>query len=122
MADEQNISDNWFIGEDKILPITVYRDAAHSATQDITGWTLSWMLKRRSSDADASALLTKTTTTGGTVLTTPLSGLCTVTIADTDTDALNPGSYHHELKRTDAGFETVLTHGTVLLKRALHRT
>lgn len=121
-------ADGWYLGEDKSLRITVYTSTATADTieagtataENITGWALSWMLKRKLSDADVDAALTKTTVSG-IALTTPASGLCTVTVADTDTDALSPGTYVHELKRTDAGNEAVLVQGTVELLRAVHR-
>lgn len=120
-----------FIGEDKSLVCTIYQSdyavnpltgVVSGTAQNITGWTLSWVLKRKTSDADVSAILTKTTAAGGIALTTAASGIATVTIADTDTDTFTPGTYYHELKRTDAGFETVLITGRAVLKRALHRS
>ena len=111
--------DNFFIGEDKSLVVTIFQ-SNKITVQDITGWTLSWRLKASLDDADASALLTKTTASG-IALTTPTSGICTITILDTDTDALNPGTHFHELKRTTADSETVLATGRCVLKRAVHR-
>jgi hypothetical protein len=122
MAIEANIgvSADWFTGEDKSLVFTVNQSDGSTA-QDITGWSLSWMLKRAVADADADALITKTTGSG-IALTTPASGICTVTIDDTDTDSLEPGTFRHELKRTGAGVETILSYGTAVLKRAVHRS
>lgn len=116
MADEQHITSDseFFLGEDKTLTFTV-------TGQNITGWSLSWMLKRKASDTDALAKITKTTA-DGIALTTPLSGICTVSVADTDTDSLRADIYWHELKRTDAGFETVLTYGTCELVQSVHRS
>ena len=121
MARRRNIDadDHLFVGEDKSLMFTIV--TAAGATQDITGWTLSWMLKANLTDLDASASLTKTTSSGIT-LTTPTSGICTVSIADTDTDSLAAGLYYHELKRTTAGSETILSYGTCLLQRSVHRS
>lgn len=121
MALEANIPDtsDWFTGEDKALVFTIY-ESDETTPQDITGWTVSWRLKRRQSDADSAALLTKTVGSG-IALTTPLSGVLTVSIADTDTDAILAGSYFHELKRTTDGSETVLSFGSAVLKQALHR-
>lgn len=123
MADDLNIEndDDWFIGCDYELPVTIYTTRAHTATQDITGWALSFMVKRRPTDADANAVIIKTTGGSGIALTTPGSGLLTVTIADTDTDTLAADTYWFEVRRTDAGFETVLTHGTAVLRQAVHR-
>jgi len=109
----------WYVGEDKALRFTVLDDAGDAV--NISGWSLSWRFKRRMSDADANALLTKTTA-DGIALTTPVSGICTVSIADTDTEALGPVSGVHELKRTDAGAEAILAYGAAELLRAVHRT
>lgn len=121
MAIEANIpeSEYWFLGEDKSLVFTVYQSDGTTA-QNITGWALSWMLKDSEYDADADAVLTKTTDSG-IALTTPLSGICTVTIADTDTSTLDAKLYRHELKRTDDGSETVLSYGFAVLLRGVHR-
>jgi hypothetical protein len=132
MAIERNITedDDWYVGEDKTLPATIYQSdyavdpltgVVTGTLQDITGWTLSWLVKRKASDADADALITKTTSSG-IALTTPASGLCTITVADTDTDSIPQGTYHHELKRMDAGFEAVLIRGRAVIQGAVHRT
>lgn len=95
---------------------------------DITGYALSWMLKKSLSNSDANAKLTKTTASGisiaGTFNATPASNeqRATVTIADTDTDSLSPGLHYWELKRTDPGLETRLAYGTVNLVRGVHRS
>jgi hypothetical protein len=119
IRDDITADDDLYTGEDKTLTITVYQ-ADGATPQNITGWALSYRWKRKASDPDTAAVLTKTTASG-IALTTPATGICTVTIDDTDTDNLAPQTYVHELKRTDAGSETVLTTGTVLLQRALHR-
>jgi hypothetical protein len=121
VATQDNITggDEWFTGEDKSLVFTVYQSDGSTA-QDITGWSLSWMLKRHPAEADNAALITKTTSSG-IALTTPLSGVCTVSIEDTDTDGLEPGTYRHELKRTGGGVETILSYGTAVLRQAVHR-
>lgn len=121
LVDHITEDDDLYVGEDKSLVFTVYQSDGTTA-QNITGWTLSYMWKRSPSAADSAAVLTKTTAAGGIVLTTAASGICTVTIADTDTDSITPGTLYHELKRMDAGNETVLTTGTVLLQRAIHRS
>jgi hypothetical protein len=123
MARQQNINAaaQYFTGEDKALVFTIYQSDEVTA-QNITGWTLSWMVKAARTDEDSAALLTKTTASGIT-LTTPLSGICTVTITDddlNDSDLEAGTTYHHELKRTNDGFETVLAYGTFLLNQAVH--
>jgi hypothetical protein len=85
----------------------------------LTGFALSFMIKRRASDLDADALVTLTTS-GGAI---SISGAAaTVSVADTDTDSLSAGSYAWELKRTDAGAETVLGYGQLRLMRGVHHT
>lgn len=117
MAIEDNIekSDHWFLGEDKTLSFTIYQSDGSTA-QNITGWSLIFVLRRLPASADP-ALISKTTGSGIT-LTTPASGLCEVEITDTDTEGLNEGKYYYSLKRTDAGQETILTYGYTYLRRA----
>jgi hypothetical protein len=120
VAIESPITDSYFTGEDKSLVFTIYQ-ADGTTAQNITGWALSWMVKRNATDADGSALVTKTTAGGGVVLTTPASGVCTVTVEDTDiANIVGGNSYVHELKRTDAGAETVLSYGSLVLGQAVH--
>jgi len=95
---------------------------------DITGWVLSWMAKRRQSDLDAAAVLTKTTAGGGITITGVFNAdpalnaqVARVTIADDDTAALEPYLYVCELKRIDPGFETILSSGMLNLDYAVHR-
>ena len=107
-----------YLGEDKALIYTVYQND-ETTVQDITGFALSWLLKR--DPDDAGALITKTTGSGIN-LTTPASGICTVTVLDTDTDGLDAGDYWHELKRTDANSETILSQRRIRLRRSLHRS
>lgn len=114
-----------FLGEDHQFVFTTL-NAAETAAIDVSGWTLSWMLKRAISDADLSALLEKTTLAGiaitGVYNSVPSlnTQVATVTILDTDTTALPEVLAHYELKRMDAGFETVLAYGTLELVRAVH--
>ena len=46
--------------------------------------------------------------------------VATVTILDTETSPLPEVLAQYELKRMDAGFETVLAYGTLELVRAVH--
>ena len=119
IRDDIDTDDAFYTGEDKTITATIYQADGVTA-QNITGWSLSYLWKRAKTDVDADAVLVKSTTSG-IVLTTPVSGVCTITIADTDTDALTARTYWHELKRTDAGSETILTTGTVELQQAVHR-
>lgn len=116
----------YFIGTDHQFVYEILNEG-ETAAINIASWTLSWMVKRRKSDADVDAVLTKTTTSGiaidGTFNATPGTNtqVATVTVDDTDTLTLPPGSYYAELKRTDAGFETVLAYGVLTIKRGVHR-
>ena len=118
MAKDQPIvgDDALFQGTDFTYPFTI-KNGAETACIDITGWALSWMVKRNKSDADLSAVLSKTTVLGivisGSFNATPSvnTQVATVTVDDTDTIAIPEGQYWHELKRTDAGLETVLAFG-----------
>ena len=114
MADEQDITESadLFTGEDKVIQFTI-------TDQTITGWALSWMVKRRATDADANALITKTTAAGGITITG--ANTCEVALTDDDSSTLRADTYRHELKRTDAGLETVLSSGACTFRQAVHR-
>lgn len=101
-----------FVGEDKVLTFTAVNDAG--APVDITGWSLAWALRRDPGESGA-ALVSKTTGAGITI-TNPTAGVCTVTIAASDTLALLPGVYWHALART--GTATVVARGPVYLGKA----
>lgn len=131
MAIERNITadDHWFLGEDKSLSFAIYQSDGLTP-QNIVGWDLSWRLKTSKVNADADALLTKTTaisggiTISGSYSADPVANTqrAVVAIADTDTDSITPGTKYHELKRTTAGSETVLTFGAAQLLRGVHRS
>ena len=76
--------------------------------QDITNYTIEWILK--TSPTATTVTLTKTVS-----LASVTEGVCTVSILDTDTDALDPATYWYRLKRTDASFETVFAYGYAVL-------
>ena len=117
-----------WIGADHQFIFTILNDDEDAAV-DITGWALSWMVKRHARDADASKLLQMTTALGtivisGTYAAAPEANtqVATVTVADTDTDAIAPGLYQYELKRTDATLEAPLAYGAILFRQGVHRT
>ena len=104
------------------------KNEAQDTAINITGFGLSWMLKKSVNDLDAAAVVTKTVAGGGIAIagtfnTAPGTNTqrATVTVADTDTEALAPGVYRWELKRTDAGLETRMAYGRVSLVRGVHR-
>ena len=108
MSTQSNIaaSDGFFIGEDKSLVFTIFNSAG--SAQDITGWTISWKL---SATLSGNATLTKSAT-----LTTPASGICTVSVAAGDTSGLTPGTYYYVLRRTNAGSAAELAYGSCELQ------
>lgn len=113
----------YWLGTDQAFDFTIYRSKAKSQIRDITGYTLSFMVKRAKSDADASALFTGSATISGTYAADPASNTqkATAQIADTDLPvSTTAGQVHWELKRTDAGAESVLAFGPLLLRRPVH--
>ncbi len=112
-------ADRFFTNADKLIKFIVYQEDGVTA-QNITGWALSWLLKRRATDADAAAAVTKTTGVGSITITNGTTGLCQLTVTDEDTAVVKAGIYVHELKRTDAGSETPLSEGTVVLRQSKH--
>lgn len=106
-------ADGWFIGEDQSFqwPITdldPLTAVSPPVAKDITGWTIQFRMAPTETGA---SVLTKTAT-----LTTPLSGICTVAVAATDTPGLSPGTFHYTLARIDAGQNQVLAWGTAVLQ------
>ena len=129
MAEKSHIEkdDDFFIGDDKELRFEIFdsdEDADPRTMENIAGWGFEWLLRRTDDDAEAH-LLRKTTNNGGisvvgthSVVRSANKQYAVVSIADTDTDGLAPGTYRHVLRRTDAGSETVLSHGSVVLQQA----
>lgn len=115
-----------FLGTDHQYVFHI-KNLAEDTSIDIGGWALSWMVKLATSDADAAALVTKTGSSGiaiaGTFNSAPSTNAqrATVTVEDTDTATLTAGVRVWELKRTDAGYETVLAYGPITFRRGVHR-
>jgi hypothetical protein len=123
MAEESHISGDWYVGEDKVFPFTIYQKSADgvlsTTPQNISGWALRWDMRRNDNEVDP-PVLTKTTSAGITITDGP-NGVGTIAIASADTDALSPRMYRHSLKRTDAGSETELLFGNAVLGRRTTR-
>lgn len=75
-------------GEDVSLVVTVTNSEGEAV--DITGWSIYFAVKRRTSDT--SPLLSVAA-----ALTTPASGIATVTLTDEQTAALDPGLYYFDV-------------------------
>lgn len=86
-----------FAGDDRQLVYTLKDQAG--AVVDLTGGSISWRAVVSGTDT---AVITKTSPSGGVVLTTPTSGICTVTLDPADTSSLN-GTYELDGKFTDSG-------------------
>jgi hypothetical protein len=109
-------------GESAVWLVTV-TDAA-GAPVNITGAAMRFTAKLRASDADAAAVFAKAVGTG-IVLTTPASGIATVTLAATDTAALAAGRDHllqYDWKMTLSGITTTVAFGSLLVEAAMTRT
>ena len=101
-------------GQDLSLRFTM------DATQSVSGWTVGFTAKPKSSLA---TVLSKTTSSGIT-LTDTTRGVITVTIAAADTSSLEltenlseGDTYLWDLARTDSGSKTVLARGELELVR-----
>ena len=114
---------DYTIGSDAQFVFTVLSSDGATA-QDMTGWSLSFMVKSGYEDLDGDALITNTSgVLSGSFNSDPdvNTQVFTVTLADTDTDSLTPGKCVYELKRTNAGYEAPVAYGTFTLRRGVHR-
>lgn len=127
MAKETAITQ--FIGVDHVYEFPILNEA-ETAAVDVSGWALSWMVKKSKSHADADASITAKTVANGKIAVAGIydsdpdasTQVVRLTVVDTDTDALSSGTYYHELKRTGDGVETILSYGTFTLEKAVHKT
>lgn len=106
-------------GQDLALRFTLDADSLARAGGTIAGWAVTFQIK----DKLGGTSKVSKTVGSGVVLTTPTSGVVTVTLARADlltatvTDSLADGyGYVWDLKRTDAGSAVVLAHGTLTLE------
>lgn len=96
-------------GED----ITLNESPASGQTPtSISGWTITFTLSADTDDATA-ALVTKTIGSGITIVSAS-AGTFTIALTSADTNQ-TPGKYVYDVRRTNAGFETVLTKGTLII-------
>ncbi len=80
------------------------------APVDITGAAVRMTVKRNLSDADLSALITRTVGDGVT-LTTPEAGIADVTITATQTATLTPAKYYWDVQVTLSGTVSTVAEG-----------
>lgn len=82
-------------GEDKTINFFVY-DSAGAALDSLSGFTFLWYVA--TSPTASTTVLTKDSTAG---ITTSGSNGVVVTLADTDTEGIDPDTYYHELRAID---------------------
>jgi hypothetical protein len=99
-----------FVGEDRILRFQIFDEDGTTPAPAADTWALEWQLLPMAASLAAEALITAEPTVSDVE-----QALADVTLADTDTEALSPGTYFHRLRRTDAGSESVLAYGPFVL-------
>ena len=105
--------DFWFVGEDKILRFTVYKDD-EITLENISGWTTSFQMSNE--------LLAEPFFIAAGINVDPVNGVCEVTVPGADTLDNGPGLVYYSLRRTNVGSSSVLVHGTIVLQRAAQTT
>ncbi len=100
-----------FVGADRDIQFTIL-DRAGDAV-NITGYSVEWALYENSSDATPKVVKVSPSEIE---LTDPGAGILKVHVLDSDTAGLTGDlEYFHVLRRTDAGNEVVMAHGTAWL-------
>jgi len=103
-----------FTGNDKFLQVTL-KDVNEVAI-NITGWSIEFALRLQKDDV---TLISKTVGSGISI-DDGLNGIFTVSIDDTDTDALAEGSYWYEIKTTNlSGVETTVLNGKAKMYQSI---
>ena len=120
-SNQRNVTSNdrWFVRCVQRFQDRIY-EADGVTPQDITGWSFDFLLKKRSTDADAAAILHKSTADGSIVVTDAVLGVIEFTVSALDTATVAPGTYVFEIKRTDVDAETILKRGSCALLASLH--
>lgn len=95
-----------FRGEDVGIGITLV------PAVDITGWSISFILKANYSGP---AITTKTVGSGITI-TDAAAGQFTVSLLAADTVSLPAGRYYYDVARTTPGARSVLSHGEMQIR------
>jgi len=135
MAFESPMTNGLFTGEDKSVRFTIYQSgttraqiaAGTALIQDTASFALSWTVKKKATDDRA--VIQKTTAAGGIAIVGVYNADPAIntqypvaTVTDDDLDGVIGGVlYRHELKRMDAGSETVLSYGDCVFGQAVHR-
>jgi hypothetical protein len=112
---------NWSVeqGSKEVRTMT-WKDSGGTGI-DITGYLIRMMVRKGEEDEDT-ILSLDSDAIGGIVLTTPGSGIFTVTITATQTAALPDGAWVYDLEMDDqAGDVTRLIEGTFTVDREITR-
>ena len=133
MALEKDLTDDddFFTGEDKTLRFAI-TDVA-GAPIDVSAWTLEWSLRLKPGDADPPVLKKTSAPTDGITVSGTFDSdpnvntqRVLVAIAKADTASIDAGdargaatrrTFAYALKRTDDGSGTVLTFGTLAMRK-----
>lgn len=118
MAAKRDITadDDFYTNADFPFEIQVLDE--NGAPVNISGWSISWLMKKRADQTDAEAVIAKTTASGITITDGP-NGICLVVVLAADTDStFKAGYYVHEAKRTDT--KRVIVKGLARVMDALH--
>lgn len=118
-------SDRFFIdcdGTRRFHVLDYDTDSTGATAKEVTGWAVTFDIRRKDSDSAAIASWTCTITgTFNSVASTNTQRLIW-TFLDTEVTTtlfgVNGGTYRYSLKRTDAGGETILQFGDVVIQRA----
>lgn len=104
-----------FAGDSRTITVTVKND--QGAAVDITGATLKWQAAPSVSGA---AVISKTSGSG-IDLTSPSTGVFTITLDGADTDALGEGVFYHEAEMVLAGDTSTVLTGSMVVEKTLIR-
>ena len=123
MARKANITalEGYFIGTDQIFEFTIDdgtgKTPDSSSPVNITGYTFKFTVKLTDIAVDP-AFIEKTSSAGIAITDGP-NGVLRVTVEDVDTDSLlDDVTYRYSLKRTNAGAESILSHGDIVILKA----
>lgn len=86
----------------------------NGVVKDITGWTLSFMVKDDRDDPDVDALITKDL-----VISTPASGAAALALTAADTD-IDPGTFYFDIKIVPMGGSPRTIEGTFIISQRTH--
>lgn len=102
-----------FVGEDR-SPHWDVKQSDDATAQTMTGWALTFeVLDKRGGTVQ----LTKTTGAGEITIGNGdgTDDRATVTLSDADTEALGDGKFYYQLRRTDAGNESQIAYGDLII-------